>query len=129
MGAAVVASNHFEVLVPRATVTVVVLDARIRETHVPIFVRQLVLPRPPRDFFGLAIWPTVAVLLAAIALVQEPLIVALQLVVEDDAPNPTPLPTETLLSALIGAIDPRVVRQLAPPAPIMTETTFLGRLV
>ena len=83
------------------------------KVHVPVVVRQLVLPRPPRDLFGLSIRPAVAVLLAAIALVQEPLIVALQLVVEDDAPNPPALVPEALLGALVGAIDLGVVRQLA----------------
>ena len=79
----------------------------------PVVVRQLVLPRPPRDLFGLAIRPAVAVLLAAIALVEEPLIVALELVVEDDAPDPSALAPESLLGALVGAIDLGVVRQLA----------------
>jgi hypothetical protein len=45
--------------------------------------------------------------------VQEPLIIPLQLVVEYDAPNPTALAPEALLSTLVGAIDLRVVRQLA----------------
>ena len=98
---------------PRAAVSVLVLDPRIREADVPIVVRQLVFPRPPRNLFGLAVRPAVAVLLAAIALVQEALIVALELVVEDDAPNPTALAAETLLGALVGAIDLGVVRQLA----------------
>ena len=121
MGDAVVAGDHFDVLMPRAAVTVFVLDAGIREPDVPIVVRQLVLPRSAGDLFGLAVRPTVAVLLAAIALVEESLIVALQLVVEDDAPNPTALAAETFLRALVGAIDPGVVRQLARPSDAGVE--------
>ena len=98
---------------PRAAVSVFVLDPRIREPDVPIVVRQLVFPRPTGNLFGLTVRPAVAVLLASIALVQEALIVALQLVVEDDAPNPTALAAQTLLGALVGAIDLGVVRQLA----------------
>jgi len=98
---------------PRAPVTVFVLDPGIRESDVPIVVRQLVLPRPASNLFRLTIRPAVAVLLAAIALVQKALIITLQLVVEDDATNPTTLPPEALLSTLVGAIDLRVVRQLA----------------
>ena len=113
MGAAIVAGHDLEILVPRATISVFVLDAGIRETDVPIVVRQLVFPRPTRNLFGLTVRPAVAVLLAAIALVEESLIVALQLVVEDDAPNPTALAAETLLGALVGAIDVRVMRELA----------------
>jgi Cytochrome C oxidase subunit II, transmembrane domain len=57
--------------------------------------------------------PSVAILPAAIALVQEPLVVALQLVVQDHAIHSAPLLTEALLGAYVGPIDLRVVRQLA----------------
>ena len=79
----------------------------------PVVVRQGVFPRPAGNLFRLSVRPAIAVLLAAIALVEESLIVALQLVVEDDAPNPTALCAETLLGALVSAIDVGVVRQLA----------------
>ena len=97
----------------------------------PVVVRQLVLPRPPRDLFRLTIRPAVAVLLAAIALVEETLVVALQLVVEDDAPDPTALAAESLLCALVGAIDLGVVRQLArlPEARVEGLAGFVGALV
>ncbi len=113
MGAAVVGGDNLDVLMPRAAVPVLVLDAGIREPDVPIVVRQFVLARPPRDLGGLAIRPAVAVLLASIALVEEPLIVALELVVEDDAPNPAALASQAFVGALIGAIDLGIVRQLA----------------
>jgi hypothetical protein len=87
VGAAVVAGHHFEVLMPRPTVSVLVLDPRVREPDVPIVVRQVVLTRPPCNLFGLTVRPAVAVLLPSIALVQEALIVALELVVEDDPPD------------------------------------------
>jgi len=89
--AAVVAGNDLEILMSRATVPVLVLDAGIREPDVPIVVRQLVFPRPPCNLFRLTVRPAVTVLLASVALVQEALIVTLQFVVEDDAPNPTAL--------------------------------------
>ena len=98
---------------PRAAVAVFVLDTGIREPDVPIVVRQLVFPRPACNLFGLTVRPAVAVLLALVVLVKESLIVALQLVVEDDAPNPTALAAETLLGALVGAIDVGVMRELA----------------
>ena len=62
---------------PRAPVTVFVLDAGIWESDVPIVVRQLVFPRPACNLFGLTVRPAIAVLLAAVALVQEELLVAL----------------------------------------------------
>jgi hypothetical protein len=81
----------------------------------PVVVRQLVLPRPPRDLLRLAIRLTVAVLLASIPLLQEPLILALQLVVEDDAPKPTVLAAEAFLAsnATLRAVD--LVNTLALP--------------
>jgi hypothetical protein len=98
---------------PRAAISVFVLDSGIREPDVPVVVRQLVFPRPPRDLVGLAVRATVAVLLAAIALVEESLIVTLEFVVEDDAPHPAALASKALLGALVGAIDGRIVHQLA----------------
>ena len=101
MGAAIVRGHNLDIFVPTPAIAVLVLDADIGEVHVPVVVRQLVLPRPPRDLLRLAIRPAVAVLLAAIALVEESLIVTLELVVEDDAPNPTALTAEALLSTLV----------------------------
>jgi hypothetical protein len=80
---------------------------------VPLVVRQIVFTRPPSNLFRLTVRPAVAVLPAAVALVEESLIVALKFVVEDDPSNPAALAPETLLGALVGAIDLRVVRQLA----------------
>ena len=113
MGAAIVAGDDLKILMPRAAVMVFVLDPCIRKANVPIVVRQLVFPRPTCNLFRLTVRPAVAVLLAAIALVQEPLIVAIELVVEDDASNPTALAAETFLDALVGAIDVGIMRQLA----------------
>jgi hypothetical protein len=113
VGAAIVAGHDLEILMPRTAVTVFVLDAGIRESDVPIVVRQLVLPRPPCNLFWFTVRPAVAVFLAPIALVQEPLIIALEFVIEDDAPNPAALVTKSLRGALIGGVDIGVVRQLA----------------
>ena len=80
---------------------------------------------------GSTVRPAVAVLLPAIAFVEESLIVALQLVVEDDALNPTALAAETFLGALIGAIDLGVVRQLARLSDAGVEglAGFVGAVV
>ena len=52
VGAAIVAGRDLEILMPRAAVAVLVLDAGIREPDVPIVVRQLVFPRPACNLFG-----------------------------------------------------------------------------
>ena len=69
MGASIVAGHDLEILMPRTAVTVFVLDAGIRESNVPIVVRQIVFTRPPCNLFGLTVRPAVAVLLASVALV------------------------------------------------------------
>jgi ribosomal protein S1 len=69
MGAAIVAGDDLKILMPRAAISVLVLDPRVRESDVPIVVRQLVFPSPPCNLFGLTVRPAVAVLLASVALV------------------------------------------------------------
>ena len=64
-------------------VAVLVFDARVGKLDVAIVVRELVLDGPTMDLFRRAIGPSVALGLAAIALLQELLVLALQLVVEE----------------------------------------------
>ena len=64
MGATVVGGDDLDVLMPRAALSVFVLDTGVRKPDVPIVVRQFVLTGPQRDLFRLAIGPSVAVLLA-----------------------------------------------------------------
>src|SRR5687767_10116456 len=71
VGAAIMAGHDLEILKPRAAVAVFVLDASIREPDVPIVVRQLVFAGPASNLLRLTVGPAVAVLLAAIALVEE----------------------------------------------------------
>jgi hypothetical protein len=80
--------DNLDVLMPRAALPVFVLDTGVRKPDVTIVVRQFVLARPPRDLRGLTIRPAVAVPLPSIALVEEPLIVTFELVIEDDSPDP-----------------------------------------
>ena len=88
MSAAVVQSDDLDVDVIETTVTVDVLDACVREMHMPVEVGQLALSRPIRNLRLNAIWPPIAIRTAAVPLLQEPLVLALQLVIEDDAFNP-----------------------------------------
>jgi hypothetical protein len=83
-----------------------------------VLVRQVMLAGPLSDLFRLAVRSSVAILPAAITLVQKPLVVALQLVVQDDATHSATLLAQTLFGALVAAIDLRVVRLL----PWLPET-------
>jgi hypothetical protein len=126
-----VAGHDFEVLVTGQPIAVLILDPRIREVNVSVVVRQVVLASPTRDLLRLAVRPPIAILLASIALVQETLVVALELVIEDNAVHPTALLANALLSALVGTIDLGVVRQLArlPEARVKRLTWLPGALV
>ncbi len=86
MGAAVVLREQLDVLVVVAPVDLV-LDAVVREVDLAIEVRQVVLARPVADLVLVAVRTAVAVGPAAVVLLQELLIVALQVLFEDDAPN------------------------------------------
>src|SRR5690606_16677479 len=84
VSAAVVQRLDLDVERAEVAVPILVLDARIGELHVPILLGQIVLDRPAMNLLMGAIRPAVAVRLAAIAFLQELLVLALQLVVEDD---------------------------------------------
>ena len=96
------AGHDFEVLVTGQPIAVLILDARIREVNVSVVVRQVVLASPPRDLLRLAVRPPIAILLTAIALVEEPLIVALEFVVEDDTVDAATLFPQSLLCTLVA---------------------------
>src|SRR5690606_24648295 len=110
MSASVVPGHHLEVFMSRAPIAVLVFDPRIRKPNVPVVVRQLVLACPPRDLLGCPVRPAIAVLPAAVALVQEPLVVPLELVIEDDAPDTPALVAQARLSPLVSGVDPGVMR-------------------
>jgi hypothetical protein len=113
VGAAVVAGHDLEILVTRASITVLVRDSSVGKMHLFVVVRQLMLTRPASDLLGLSIGSPVAVLAAAIVLLKEALVIPLELVVEDDSPDPAALLADALLGTLVSAINLGVVRQLA----------------
>jgi hypothetical protein len=78
-----------------------------------VVVRQVVFARPSCDLLRLPIRSSVAILPATVAFVEKPLVVALQLVVQDDAIHSAALLAEALLGAQLRTVDIGVVRQLA----------------
>jgi hypothetical protein len=116
VGAAIVGGDDLEILMPRAAVSVLVLNPRIREPDAPVVIGKFMLPRPAGNLFGLTVRSPIAVLPAAIGLVEEPLVVPLELVIQDDAIDSRALFAEALLGALVDAIDVRVVRELTRPS-------------
>ena len=122
MGAAVVLSEQLDVLVVLPPVDLV-LDAIVREVDLPIEVRQVVLVRPLADFVLVAVRTAVAVGASAVVLLQELLILALQVLLEDDAPNlgPVVLVPEPCLLLPVGRIEIRVVVNFAVAAHARVE--------
>src|SRR5438067_9062386 len=105
VGAPVMDSYHLEVDVIPAAVRVLVFDAGIREMHLLVEVRQVVLAGPFLDLMCIAIGVAVVVVAVAIARVQPLLVVALELVVEDDAIDARAALPQAFGFAFEGAID------------------------
>jgi hypothetical protein len=112
--------DDFHILVAITTVQLV-LDAKVREVDPLIEVRELVFVRPPFDLSGVTIRPPVAVGSAAIRLLQPLLILALELILEDDSANIGALVAEPFVFADVRAIDLYVVGQLAGAADARVE--------
>jgi hypothetical protein len=97
---------------------------------VPIVIaRQIVLPRPVLDLQRVAVRPAIAVVTIAVALLQELLILAFQVVLEDDAVNVRPLVTETVGFLRVGPIKLRIVFQLAWLLDAIMERLTLARVL
>ena len=81
MRAAVVDCQHLDVFVVAPAVDLLVLDAQVRKVDLVVEVREVVVVRPFFNLMGLSIGPAVAV---PIPFMKPLLVLALELVVEDD---------------------------------------------
>jgi len=77
-----------------------------------VLARQVVFASPARDLLRFSVRASVAALLASVSFMEEPLVVALQLVVQDDPVEPRAVAGEAFGGAQIGAIELRVMGQL-----------------
>ena len=128
VGAAVVFREQLDVLVVFASVDLV-LDPVVREVDVAVEVRQVVFARPLANLPLVAVRTAVAVGPAAVVFLQELLILALQILFEDDAPN---LQSVVLIPKPgfflpVRRVEVRVVVDFALPADARIER--LRRLV
>jgi hypothetical protein len=127
VGAAVMLGHDLDILM-MVTPVEFVLDAEVGEVDAVIEVRQVVLARPAFDLVVIAIGSSIAVRPAAVPFLEPLLVLALELVVEYDAPNCCALVAEPLLFSQVGAIELHVVRQLTRPAHAGVEA-LLPRIV
>jgi hypothetical protein len=86
VGAAIVGREQLDVLM-ELPASDLVLDAVIREVHMVVEVRQIVFARPVTDLIRVAARPAVAVRSVSVVVLQELLILALQVLLENDASN------------------------------------------
>ena len=88
MRTAVVERCDLDVFDIATTVGPLVFEAEIGKVNVAVEVRQIVLLGPLFDLFRIAVRTAVGVRMIAVAIVEELLVLALQLVVEHHAINP-----------------------------------------
>ncbi len=108
----------------------VVLDADVRELDVTLVVaRKVVISCPVLDLQRIAIGSAVAVVTIAIALLQELLILAFQVVLEDDAVDVRAFVTEAVGFLRVGAIEFRVMLQFARLRDAGIESLAVARVI
>jgi hypothetical protein len=90
---------------------------------------KVVLPCPVLDLQRIAIGSAVAVVTIAIALLQELLILAFQVVLEDDAVDVRAFVTEAFGFLRVGAIEFRVVLQFARLRDASIESLAVARVI
>ena len=105
-------SLDLDVLPPSLAVDIPVLDACVRELDVAVVLRQVVLFSPEMNLVRCSVGASIAVGLASIPLLEEPLIVALELGLEHDALHCGASVVQAFRSLKERPIDLRVVRQL-----------------
>jgi hypothetical protein len=104
--------RDLDILPADVAVGVLILDANVRKVNLLVEERQAALARPLFDLFRRAVGPAVAVAVAAIALLQEALILPFQLAVEFDAKDARLARLEPFCGLHVRAIELRVVGAL-----------------
>jgi hypothetical protein len=129
VGAAVVLGRDLDVLLAGPAALVLPLDPDVGKVHLLVEVRKVVRERPVLDLVRVPVGPAIAIR-TSVPLLQETLVVALQLVVEDDPAEASAAPGNALGGALVRSIDLDVVglaSLLADGAAVLVQevTAFL----
>ncbi len=126
MGATVVDRQDLHVFMPGPALELV-FDAQVGEVHLVVEIREVMLERPSRDLLSAPIGMPVIVVPIAVPLVEPLLVLALELVVENDPVDAGITLCQTFRLALVRAVDLGVVVELALPFEARIE--LLARLV
>src|SRR5262249_2081037 len=108
----IVGRNHLDVLDGAATIAVVVLDSNIGQVDVPVVARQLVFPSPACDDLVLTFGDSAAVATTTTVLLQKPLILRLQFLLQHHAADARAAAGQLLGGSNVRGMDPRIVCQL-----------------
>jgi hypothetical protein len=100
-----------------------ILDPVVREVDLAVEVRQVMLARPLANLALVAVRTAVAIDPAAVVFLQELLVLALQVLFEDDAPNlkPVVLVPKTGFFLPVRRVEIRVVVEFALAADTGVE--------
>ena len=109
----IVRGNDLDVLDGAPAVAVVVLDPSIRELDVSVVAGQLAFPRPTRNGIVVPFRDSAAVPTPSVVPLKKPLILGLELLLEDHTTNASPALGELLRFSDIRRMDPGIVRELA----------------
>src|SRR5439155_5769271 len=121
----IVRRDDLNVLALPAPVRLLVLDADVGEMNLVIEVRKVVFVGPLANLIGRAIGVAVVVLVVFVPLVEPPLVIALELVVEDDAVDVCAALEQACLGLVVGAIELEVVLQF----PLARQARMEGLVV
>jgi hypothetical protein len=110
---AIMRRHHFHILDRSMAIPLVVLNPEIGKLHVSVVHRQVMDMGPTLDFLGVSIRTSIAVSTSPIRLLEEALIVALQLIIQEHAANARTVARQAIGGAKIGLIEARVVSQFA----------------
>jgi hypothetical protein len=111
--APIVDRRDLDVSMIPSPIRLLVFDAQVGEMDLIVEVREVVLVRPFLDLVRLTIGPSSYIVAVSIPPMQPSLVVALELVVEDDTFDACPVLREAISFAEVGAIHLGVVFQLA----------------
>src|SRR4029453_13128965 len=122
MSAAVVGRKQLDVLVGFPPIDLV-LDAVVGEVHLTVEVRQVVFASPVPDLPLVAVGAAVAVGAVSVVFLQKLLVLALQVLLEDDAADveAAVLVSETGFLLAVRRVEVRVVVDFAGPADASVE--------
>jgi hypothetical protein len=112
VGTTVVRRNDFEVLHLAAPIPVLILNTNVGNLDVVLLVRQPMRQRPLLDFIDGSVWAAVAVPFVPVPLLKETLVLAPQLVVEDDAADVSAPLTNAAGGMFVGPIELSVMCDL-----------------